>query len=205
MSVLSEALDRNLQKVMNPTSAGDGFSPAMIGPQAPTSKQVEFYKTLVNGKQMDDIARENYKKGMCHISRQGMVNVIGHLVTLPWIPRPKAAPVVSATPSPVAKIGEGRYAVMVGTELKFYEVRKPTEGKWAGFVFLSQLSGENHIPMRDKVEREAIYSLIVKDVVGALKLYGQKIGRCGHCRKTLTDQVSREFGIGPVCRKALGL
>jgi hypothetical protein len=33
----------------------------------------------------------------------------------------------------------------------------------------------------------------------ALSLYGTTIGRCGHCRRTLTDPESRARGIGPVC------
>lgn len=31
-------------------------------------------------------------------------------------------------------------------------------------------------------------------------LFGQKIGRCGHCGRELTNQESREAGIGPICR-----
>jgi hypothetical protein len=31
-------------------------------------------------------------------------------------------------------------------------------------------------------------------------LFGQEIGRCGKCGKTLTDEESRAAGIGPVCR-----
>jgi hypothetical protein len=38
-----------------------------------------------------------------------------------------------------------------------------------------------------------------------LKRFGKEIGQCGHCRKQLTDEVSREFGIGPVCRKVMGV
>ena len=59
--------------------------------------------------------------------------------------------------------------------------------------------------MRDRNECDVVYGEIAKDVTGSLKLYGQKIGRCGHCSKQLTDETSREFGIGPVCRKALGI
>jgi uncharacterized protein DUF6011 len=29
--------------------------------------------------------------------------------------------------------------------------------------------------------------------------YGQELGECGHCGRTLTDEASRAAGIGPVC------
>jgi hypothetical protein len=34
----------------------------------------------------------------------------------------------------------------------------------------------------------------------AMILFGQSIGRCGHCGRMLTNQESREAGIGPICR-----
>ncbi len=39
----------------------------------------------------------------------------------------------------------------------------------------------------------------VADPEAARKLYGQEIGQCGDCNKTLTDQESRARGIGPDC------
>jgi len=34
--------------------------------------------------------------------------------------------------------------------------------------------------------------------------YGQEIGSCGRCNRRLTDDLSRERGIGPECWKAFG-
>ena len=42
-------------------------------------------------------------------------------------------------------------------------------------------------------------SRIAQDVVGAYALFGQKVGKCGVCASPLTDQDSRDRGIGPVC------
>ena len=38
----------------------------------------------------------------------------------------------------------------------------------------------------------------------AMATYGREIGRCGACHRRLTDQVSRDRGIGPVCAEGLG-
>jgi len=32
-------------------------------------------------------------------------------------------------------------------------------------------------------------------------LYGTELGECGVCGRTLTDEKSRAYGIGPVCRE----
>jgi hypothetical protein len=181
------------------------FTPPMTGAMAPTEKQINFFKELVMKKDMAEDHRVMYKKMLQTLSRTDISKVINVLVSLPWVPRPVNQIQVSLPPTVPQSINAGRYAVQRNGELEFYEVRKPTEGKWAGWVFLSKLSGDNALSVRDKAEREAVYALIGKDQIGALKLYGQKIGQCGHCRKTLTDAVSRDFGIGPVCRKQLGV
>jgi len=202
---MNDILIQKLKEVQGEVKGVPGvqFPNPLTGPDAPTTKQVDFYRSLVLGKQMSDEQRDYLAKMISSYNRRAMTTLISWLVTLPWTPRPVAAPKVQSVPT---LIKEGRYAVeRVPGDLRFYEIRQPKDGKWAGYTFVSQLSGENRIPMRDKQERDTVFALIAKDVLGSLRLYGQKIGRCGHCRKQLTDAVSRDFGIGPVCRKALGV
>lgn len=40
-----------------------------------------------------------------------------------------------------------------------------------------------------------------EDVQFAMVVYGQQIGACGRCGIELTDEYSREIGIGPECAK----
>lgn len=204
---LSEVLDKHLRLIQNPTPVQDcTFATPKSGSDGPTAKQVSYYQALVERKQLTEDQRKHLRSSLSAFDRRTITTTISWLMGLPWQPRPSL--LTPPTPSPlIAPIKQGRYAVMhpIEGDLRFYSVRKPTEGKWAGFTFLAQLSGENQIAIRDKQERERIYSAIAKDATGAMRLYGQKIGQCGHCRKQLTDEVSREFGIGPVCRKALGL
>lgn len=206
--MLSEVLEKHLRQIQAQGAPKvPTFAVPNAGPNAPTDKQVDYFKGLVVGKQLTDPQRAQLMSGLPVLDRRSICSTIQWLVGLPWTPRPigRVAPRILTVP--VMKIEQGRYAIThpADSVLHFYEVRKPVEGKWAGFVFMSELSGENHIPMKDRAVRDVVYAEIAKDVTGSLKLYGQKIGRCGHCSKQLTDEVSREFGIGPVCRKALGL
>lgn len=89
--------------------------------------------------------------------------------------------------------------------LKFYEVDRPTEGRWAGYTFVAvQASDERH-PVRGYAARRTILEKIVAvGIQAAMERYGREIGRCGHCRRTLTNEESRKRGIGPVCASKMG-
>ncbi len=97
------------------------------------------------------------------------------------------------------EVPAGRYAIR-GTdgEVKFYKIDKPTEGKWAGRTFVSVQASDDLHPVRNHSTRVGILAGILVDVMGARKLYGQELGVCGDCGRTLTSEW-RKVGIGPVC------
>lgn len=99
----------------------------------------------------------------------------------------------------------GRYAILVqgpdGEKVtKFYKVDAPTEGSWAGHVFVKVQASDDLHPVRNREERTRIIDEISKDARQAMLRYGRELGKCGHCGRTLTDEESRAYGIGPVCR-----
>jgi hypothetical protein len=49
-----------------------------------------------------------------------------------------------------------------------------------------------------------ILDRIAADPVGAAERYGLEIGKCGICHRTLTNDISRARGIGPVCAERWG-
>jgi hypothetical protein len=49
-----------------------------------------------------------------------------------------------------------------------------------------------------------ILDRIAQDPVGAAERYGLEIGKCGICHRTLTNDISRARGIGPVCAERWG-
>lgn len=95
---------------------------------------------------------------------------------------------------------DGHYAYTFNNGVtRFFKVNTPTKGKWAGRTFLEIQASDDYYPVRDAAKRTATLAAIARDPEAASALYGQKIGRCGVCSRTLTDETSRARGIGPVC------
>jgi hypothetical protein len=114
-------------------------------------------------------------------------------------PAPSAqAPVDLATyrQTPGKKVKAIRYALRDedGT-VKFYRV-KP--GAKSGFFFVDVQASDDLSPVRNYGAKTAILARIANDPDAALALYGQELGSCGHCGRTLTSEY-RKLGIGPVC------
>ena len=112
-------------------------------------------------------------------------------------------------PEPDAGVSAGRYCTINHQtgERHFYQVDRPQEGRWAGYIFLREL--HTHHPngdrsIRDKEERLLVLDTIAEDSE-SLARYGKETGKCGVCHRTLTDPLSVEIGLGPVCREGVGL
>lgn len=95
-----------------------------------------------------------------------------------------------------------RYAIEVDGAVKFYKIDRPTKGKWVGYTFVKQIVSDDEFPVRGAAA-QSVLAAIDADVFAALALYGQEIGACGHCGRTLTSEW-RKRGIGPVCAKNMG-
>jgi len=105
----------------------------------------------------------------------------------------KASAKVTTSPAPVAAVADGRYAVEEGGVLKFFKVKNGRR-----FVFLDvQASDDWHRVHYSRIPK--ILALIAVDPKAAMIRYGQELGQCGHCGRTLTDAASRAAGIGPIC------
>ncbi|MDD5708838.1 MAG: DUF6011 domain-containing protein, partial [Kiritimatiellae bacterium] len=76
----------------------------------------------------------------------------------------------------------------------------PTEGKWAGYVFVEQQRGDEFSAIKIPDMRAGILRQIAANPKEAMLRYGQELGYCGHCGRVLTNDESREAGIGPICR-----
>lgn len=106
------------------------------------------------------------------------------------------------------------YAAALNSEgrVSFVRFDKVTSGKWDGWVFVKAVIGDddsNRLGAARPGQGYAgqwldIIRTIVADVDGAVALYGKTIGKCGVCNRRLTNEESREYGIGPECRAKLG-
>lgn len=111
--------------------------------------------------------------------------------------RPAPAQPTTGTP----EVPNGRYAVEEDGTLKFFHVRHgKADTRWAGFVFVDIQASSDTYPLKDRARKARILALIAQDVEGALCRYGQELGVCGDCGRTLTDETSRSIGRGPICR-----
>lgn len=80
--------------------------------------------------------------------------------------------------------------------------RKNDEGSG---VYLGKIVGGKFITSRDCTpEDEAGLLAVANDPLGAAISYGRATGSCACCGRTLTDPVSVERGIGPICADNFG-
>ena len=122
-------------------------------------------------------------------------------------------PATPATPAATsADLGGGtflpglnRYAVTMDGKMRFFSVNQPTEGKWVGSRFVDELFGAPGSFRKFSLRGNAKYEVL--SVIGgdpdALARFGRELGACGVCGSPLTDEASREAGIGPVCMRKL--
>lgn len=177
-------------------------------PRMASDKQAGFVNDLIA--ELDRLgrgdkaaaARAFCDRGAHNLTRDEASRVIERLITL----RDEARAAAPRTTSPsVPDVPAGRYAVdNEDGALAFYRVDRPTEGRWAGYTFLSvQASDEQH-PIKNRAAKAAVLAKIAADPREASMRYGREIGACGICGRTLTDEDSRAAGIGPVCASKTG-
>ncbi|URC18151.1 hypothetical protein SEA_ZENTENO07_50 [Mycobacterium phage Zenteno07] len=139
------------------------------------------------------------------LTKEGASKLIGWLADVPA--KQEVRSTVEA-PAADVEVPAGRYALeledsTVGNDLAFYKVDRPTEGKWAGRVFVNQIVGPEERAVRGKAAA-TILARIAADPAAASIRYGHAVQKCGVCHTRLTNKVSREAGIGPDCRKKYG-
>lgn len=184
-------------------SAGPRPNLSVFATQQASDAQVRFIRSLAEERECH-LASSDTRATIAdvvagrNVSKREASNTITELKTLPFTP--KGEPTVEQGTAP--DVPEGRYAVR-GEDgvVKFYRVDRPTEGKWAGRTFVKVQASDDLHPIRNREAREAILASILEaGIEDSLRLYGTELGRCGVCGRTLTDETSRAYGIGPICR-----
>jgi hypothetical protein len=108
-----------------------------------------------------------------------------------------------AAPVGIDAVPAGRYAIETSAgatnELAFYKVDRPTEGKWAGRVFVKLMVSDEEQRLSQKQGLAILGKIAEAGAAAASARYGHEIGECGVCGRTLTNDESRERGIGPIC------
>lgn len=163
-----------------------------------TPKQLGFIASLAAERVLPDNTRGAYIRNLV-AGTAAQPNAAQASKMIEWLLELPKAPVVAETSVP-----EGRYAVINEAGVtEFFKVDCPTEGKWAGYVFVKQQASDDLYPVKG-ARKSDVLARIAADP-DALARYGQELGCCGRCGRTLTDEVSRATGIGPECAKILGM
>ncbi len=90
--------------------------------------------------------------------------------------------------------------------------RAPDHGKNAGSIYVKQgeeylgkVTAGRFLPIREcGDERAARIVAVASDPAAAAKAYGLRTGECSCCGRTLTNGLSIDLGIGPICRERFG-
>lgn len=110
---------------------------------------------------------------------------------------------VSSIQANLPDVPQGYYAVpnwKDGEELKFFFVKRPKTGEWAGFTFVKEvIGGHPEMPIRGKYMTEALKAIIDFGIEDAGILYGLKIKQCYNCNRSLTKKASRVLSLGRTC------
>lgn len=86
-------------------------------------------------------------------------------------------------------------------DLDFWRVDRPEQGTYAGRTFVKRIvGGKPDLNVSRDTKFAALEAILEIGPRLSAALYGQELGRCSRCNRTLTDEVSRKFGKGPECR-----
>jgi hypothetical protein len=179
----------------------EGRLPSLSSATRATEKQVTYLNKI------------RAERGQEPVTADSMTRIEASVAITAALSTPKAARVIAETYLKSEQDGErigkdlpdiaaGHYAVTSYTgrnDLDFFRVDRPTEGRWAGRIFVKRI-GKPEISLR-RIEATNALEAIEKEGVEAAGIkYGQEIGRCMKCNCHLADELSRQLGIGPDCR-----
>ena len=110
-------------------------------------------------------------------------------------------------------IPSGFYAIQTDEETKFLKIDNVDnpESIWHGYIFVKIQASDDFWRLGYqrpnsvyKGKRPELVEMVLQDSEHASRLYGQLIGKCGVCGRTLTDPESIAAGIGPICAGRFG-
>jgi hypothetical protein len=159
------------------------------GPLA-TERQVSYLNALRDGKDLSPLTEVQRKwlaeADFAKIPKNRAGQVIEQLIPLKWKPKTKN--------TGYPEVADGRYAIPgEDGKLRFYSVKNGHSQ-----IFVDVWASAERFPIRNPSEKARILKAIAADPDAGPR-FGREIGACYVCGRTLTDDLSRRLGIGPVC------
>lgn len=103
------------------------------------------------------------------------------------------------------RVPAGRYAVDgEDSTTDFYFVDFADSGDWKGCVFVTLHTGGGDQRMSPKASATILGKIVDAGARESSARYGRELGHCGVCGRELTNEASRELGIGPKCAGKMG-
>jgi hypothetical protein len=92
----------------------------------------------------------------------------------------------------------GRYAIENDDgELRFYQVWRPKKNQNVFRVYV--MFGPSQAPLHRNAANGVVRKIFNAGVRECAIRFGNEIGACSNCGRRLTNRISRELGIGPIC------
>lgn len=185
-----------------------------VHPNKITPKQREYIHGLLNerlliSEERDMELRERLMKQL-QISEDpeevGLTKAVAS-ETIKWLKQqPRQAHLLNQNPavSPAAvaavDVPAGRYAIENNDgELRFYQVWRPKGPDASKIVRVYVLHGPDESALYRQAAEGVLNKINEAGVRECAIRYGNEIGACSNCGRRLTNTISRELGIGPIC------
>jgi hypothetical protein len=171
-----------------------------------TKPQADYLAALIEERQMTDEQRvEARAKLAAGLTKKEASAWISKALTLP-----RSTSQFARNLKDMPAVPDGRYAIehpdVTEGVLKFYRVRTggSKDPRWAGYIFIDAGRGGAHddlqwTPIKDVAYKRAVLELIEKDPKAAGQKFGQEVGSCCHCGRSLTQEHTRARGTGDDC------
>lgn len=157
------------------------------------AKRVAAQK-LANSEDGEGTARED------GISKKRASDFISRLLDKPKAQKPRTLnydTTGTGIPSP-EELPAGHYAIENNEgELRFYHVWRGTRRPDYVKLYVEHGPDDSEVPFRSAVT--ILQKIIDAGTGDCARRYGHEIGACSTCSRRLTNRLSRELGIGPVC------
>lgn len=176
--------------------------PSHIRGERPTDPQIRFIRGLfserdrssLSNKQKEWLAMEMAKaedEQFVGVSVKRASDIITALKNLPV-----TEAIAKKQNADKPDVPAGRYAVESDEgELRFYKVWVSKKG----YIKVYVLHGPDSTEMPYKSGLGILRKIESDGVEQAAIRFGQEIGACSNCGRRLTNRISRELGIGPIC------
>ena len=146
-----------------------------------------------------DVTVAQFRTYLDYLKAQPKVGVTTEVVAEVTV----SVPALSAETVPAGRYAVATEAGAINT-LAFYKVDRPTEGRWAGYVFVKHIVSDDEQRMSRPAGNAILAKIAAVGAAEASAAYGHEIGECGVCGRTLTNDESRARGIGPSCIANMG-